>query len=104
MIAVGRAAEAIDHATFYTQYAAFVVLALGLFCLARLVRGETGWPPALVTGAYLEAAALVATVVVGALGFDGAADWLTLVIGALLGPVVAVLLGRDLSRAGRAGT
>ena len=35
---------------------------------------------------------------------DTVADWFTLVIGALLGPAVAVLLGRGLSRVGRAGT
>ncbi len=103
-VATGRAVEAVDHATGYTQWAGFVVLALGLVCLARLVRGEPGWSAALSVLAYLEAAALLATVLVSSLGLDTAADWLTLVIGALLGPVVAVLLGRELSRAGRAGT
>lgn len=104
MLAVGRAAEAVDNLTGYTQYAGFVVLALGLVCLARIARGEPGWSSTLGLLAYLEAAALVTTVVVSTLDLATAADWLTLVIGALLGPAVAVLLGRELSRAGRAGT
>jgi hypothetical protein len=104
MIAVGRATEAVDVITGHTQEAGFVVLALGLVCLARVARGEPAWPAALGPLAYLEAAALVVTVVVQSLRLDTAADWLTLVIGALLGPAVAVLLGRGLSRAGRAGT
>ena len=104
MIAVGRAVEAVDNTTTYTQYAGFTVLALGLVCLARLVRGEHGWSAVLGPLAYLEAAFLLLTVVVSSAGLETAADWLTLVIGALLGPVVAVLLGRDLSAAGRAGT
>lgn len=102
MVAVGRAAEAVDNTTSYTQYAGFVVLALGLVCLARVVRGERGWSAALATVAYLEATALAATVLVSALGLETAADWLTLVIGVLLGPAVAILLGRQLSRAGQA--
>lgn len=104
MVAVGRSVEAADGLTTYTQYAGFVVLALGLVCLARIARSEPGWSALLGGVAYAEAAAVLVTVALLARHYETAADWLTLLIGALLGPLVAVLFGRDLSRAGRAGT
>jgi hypothetical protein len=101
MVAVGRAVEAVDGATTYPQYAAFLVLALGLFCLGRIVALEPGWSPWLGRLAYLEALGLVVAVVAAVRHYDTAYSVVALAIGVLLGPAVAVLLGRTLSRAGR---
>jgi hypothetical protein len=103
MVAIGRSVEALDNLTTYTQYAGFVVLALGLVCLARVARSEPGWSSLLGALAYVEAAALLLTVAVSVRHHDTTADWLTLLIGAVLGPLVAVLFGRELSRAGSRG-
>jgi uncharacterized membrane protein HdeD (DUF308 family) len=100
IVAVGRSLEALDNLTTYTQYAGFVVLALGLVCLARIARSEPGWSPSVGLLAYAEAAAVLVTVALSVRHYDTAADWLTLLIGALLGPLVAVLFGRELGRAG----
>ena len=43
---------------------------------------------------------MLVTVALSVRLYDEASDWLTLLIGALLGPLVAVLFGRELGRAG----
>lgn len=104
MVAVGRSVEALDNLVSYVQYAGFLVLALGLVCLGRLTRLEAGWSRLLGRLAYLEALGLVAAVVASVRHNDTAYSVAALVIGVLLGPLVAVLLGLQLGRAGRAAT
>ena len=65
---------------------------------------EAGWSRLLGRLAYLEALGLVAAVVASVRHNDTAYSVAALVIGVLLGPLVAVLLGLQLGRAGRAAT
>jgi hypothetical protein len=62
---------------------------------------EPGWSPWLGRLAYLEALGLVVAVAAAVRHYDTAYSVVALVIGVLLGPAVAVLLGRTLGRAGR---
>jgi hypothetical protein len=101
MVAAGRAVEAVNNITVPLQQASFVVLAAGLICLARVVRAEAGWSRLLGLMAYAEAAGLAGAAVASALRNDPAFKAFALLLGVLLGPAVAVLLGRQLGRAGR---
>lgn len=104
MVAVGRATEAVNNITVPLQQAAFVLLAVGLVCLARITRVEPGWSRLLGLLAYAEAVGLLGAATASALRNDAAFNVLALLIGILLGPAVAVLLGLQLGRAGRAAT
>lgn len=101
MVAVGRSVEAIGNVGTYVQYAGLLVLALGLVCLARLTRLEPGWSLLLGRLAYLEAAGLVVSVATSVGDYEAANSVVALLVGVLLGPLVAVLLGLQLGRAGR---
>jgi hypothetical protein len=98
MIALGRSVEAIHELTTYTQYAGFVVLALGLGCVGRLCRLDVALSSRLGILAYAEAVALVGIAVASILRNDTAYNVLALATGALLGPTVAIWLGRDVAR------
>ena len=104
MIAAGRSTEAINALTTYPQYAGFTVLALGLLCVARAARAG------LVVGRLVGmlavglAITLVGIVVTEVAQLDTVFQVLALTAGVLLGPAVAILLGRDVARAaGRPG-
>ena len=86
MIALGRSVEAIHELTTYTQYAGFVVLALGLGCVGRLCRLDVAL------------SSLVGIAIASILRNDTAYNVLALATGALLGPTVAIWLGRDVAR------
>ena len=99
MVALGRSVEAIHEVTTYPQYAGFVVLALGLGCLGRLCRlGLTTLSSRLGILAYVEAVALVGIAIASILRNDTAYNVLAFATGALLGPAVAIWLGRDVAR------
>ncbi|MEU0095558.1 hypothetical protein [Kribbella sp. NPDC006257] len=98
MIAVGRSAEAIHEVTTFPQYAGLVVLALGLGCVGRLCRLDDALSSRLGILAYAEAVALVGVAFTAVLRLDTAYNVLGLTSGALLGPAVAIWLGRDIAR------
>ena len=98
MIALGRSVEAIHEITTIPQYAGLVVLALGLGCLGRLCRLDLVLSSRLGILAYAEAVALVGVAIASILRNDTAYNVLALATGALLGPAVAIWLGRDLAR------
>lgn len=103
MVAVGRASEAVNNIAVPLQQGSFVLLAVGLVCLGRIARGEAGWSRLLGLLAYAEAAGLAGAAVASALRNDPAYNAFALLIGVLLGPAVAILLGRQLGRSGAGG-
>ena len=74
------------------------MLALGLGCLGRLCRLDLVLSSRLGILAYAEAAALVGVAIASILRNDTAYNVLARATGALLGPAVAIWLGRDLAR------
>jgi hypothetical protein len=97
MLAIGRATEAVDRLTIWPEAAGFVVLAAALVCLGRLCRRSSALPSPLGLAAYVEALLLVGIAVAGVLHQDTPYDISSLLTGALLGPLVAVWLGRALA-------
>jgi hypothetical protein len=98
MVAVGRASEAIGNETQYFQVAGFVALAAGLLCLGHLCRTWRDLPSRLGILARLEAFALLGAAAASALSADVVYNVLSLVVGVVLAPAVAIWLGLSLSR------
>jgi hypothetical protein len=98
MVAIGRSTEAVDRLTTWPEAAGFVVLAAALVCLGRLCRRSAELPSRLALAAYIEALLLLGIAVAGVLHNDTLYNISSLLTGALFGPLVAVWLGRSLSR------
>jgi hypothetical protein len=98
MIALGRSAEAIHEVTTFPQYGGLVVLALGLGCAGRLCRVDSALSSRLGVLAYAEAVALVGVALTAILRLDTAYNVLALASGGLLGPALAIWLGREVAR------
>jgi hypothetical protein len=97
MIAAGRSEQAIEALTRWPEAAGFVVLAAALVCLGNLCRSQATLPDRLALAVYAEAALLVGIALVGvSLQTRTPYDVLSLVTGAIVGPLVAFWLGRHL--------
>jgi len=99
MVAVGRSSETIGRLTTWPEAAGFVVLAAALVCLGQLCRRNVGLPARLGLAAELEALLLLGIAVAGVLHRDTPYNIASLLTGALVGPLVAVWLGRSLAGA-----
>lgn len=99
MNAVGAAVGVVDLSTTYLEASSYLVLAVGTWCLARLVLRDGGIPRWLGVAAGIEAATLVLL----GLGIALEQDLLFQIgggfAGLVLGPVVAIGLGHALTRA-----
>ena len=93
MVAAGRSEQAIESLTRRPEAAGFVVLAAALVCLGKLCRSEAALPARLALVAYCEAALLVGVALAGVMQADTPYDVFSLVTGAVVGPVLAFLLG-----------
>ena len=102
MVAVGRSESAIESLTRWPEAAGFVVLAAALVCLGNLCRSEAALPARLAVVVYVEAALLVGIALAGIMQTGTPYDILSLLTGALVGPLVAFWLGRHLGRTSRA--
>ncbi len=98
MVAVGRSSSALGALTRWPEAAGFLVLAAGLVCLGRLARGRAQLPSRLALLVNVEALLLVGIAVAGVMHSDTAYNIFSLLTGALIGPVVALWLGRHLGR------
>lgn len=103
MVAAGQASGAIGAAVTYVELASYVVLGAGLICWGSLCRSRSELPGALGALAYAEAAGMAALVLGRLVGSDVLFQLGGAATGIVLGPLVAVLLGRHLGRAARAG-
>jgi hypothetical protein len=104
MVAVGRASGAIGNETQYFQVAGFVALAAALLCLGHLCRSRRNLPSRLGVLAHVEAIALLGAAGASILSSDVAFNVLSLVVGAVLAPVVAIWLGHSLSGPASSGS
>jgi hypothetical protein len=100
MVAVGRSLGPIDAVSRWTEVAGFAVLAAGLICLWRLARLHL-LPNALGAAALLEALLLIGIAIAEGVHADDTYDLLSLVTGALVGPLVAIWLGWHLGTTSR---
>jgi hypothetical protein len=100
MVAVGRATTAINNLTTWPEAFAYLVIAAGMLCLARIAtRGGTLLPRRLSTLAYVTAAALVGLGVSQVLAdVDTVRQILSVAVGIVLAPWVAVWLARRVGR------
>jgi hypothetical protein len=97
MVAAGWSEQAIVALTRWPEAAGFVVLAAALVCLGNLCRSQAAFSRRLATAMYAEAALLVGIAVVGvSLQTPTVYNVLSLITGALVGPVVAIWLGYQL--------
>jgi hypothetical protein len=92
MVAVGRSLGPIDAMTRWTEVAGFAILSAALICLWRLSRLRL-LPVALGVAAGVEALLLIGIAIAEAMHADDAYDILSLVTGAVVGPLVAIWLG-----------
>lgn len=101
MIAIGHSSAAIENLTRWPEAAGFVVLAAALVCIGRLAGDATAGALSrrLASVVYLEAAMLMGIAIAGVAEADTAYNIFSLVIGAVVGPVVAAWLGLSLGRA-----
>lgn len=98
MVAVGQAAGAIGAAVTYVELASYLVLGAALLCWGSLYRTRPelpGWLGGLV---YAEAAGMVVLVLGQLLGSDLLFQLGGATTGIVVGPLVAVLLGRHIGR------
>jgi hypothetical protein len=93
MVAVGRSTEAINALTRWPEAAGFVVLAAAVVCLGNLCRSEAALPTRLAPLAYLEGALLVGVALAGVMETGTPYDMLSLIAGAIVGPIVAFWFG-----------
>jgi hypothetical protein len=104
IVAYGRAAELLDTAGEYLQWAGFVVLAAGVVCLAATFRAVRPGRVVLPVMAYALAAALLASVVTRLVD-SGIGQLVSAVAaGVLLAPAVALTIGATVVRLGPAAT
>jgi hypothetical protein len=102
MVAAGRSEQAIVASTRWLEPGGFVVLAAALVCLGNLCRSEAALPRRLALPVYTEAALLVGIALAGVIQTGGTAyNILSLVTGALVGPLVAFWLGHHLGTTSR---
>ena len=99
MVVIGRASEALDHATTYIEAGSYLVLAAALCCLAGLCRSDARLPSWLGTLALVEALGLVTLFVGIALQQDAVFEVAGAATGIVLGPLFAVALGRRVGAA-----
>jgi hypothetical protein len=97
-VAAGRATAAIDKLTEWPEAFSYLVLALGLLCIASVVRREPGMPRRLAIVCWVAAATLVGFALSIALHADTARSIFALATGVVLAPWVCVWLGRVLGR------
>jgi hypothetical protein len=93
MVAIGRAAEAIDTLTHWPEAIGLAILAAGVVFLGRLCRARDELPTGLGSLAYVEALLLVGVAVTGLVPADTFNQILGLATGVLIGPALAVWLG-----------
>jgi hypothetical protein len=98
MVAIVRAAEAIDTLTHWPDAIGLAILAAGVVFLGRLCRMRDELPTGLGSLAYVEALLLVGVAVTGLIPADTLNHILGLVTGVLIGPALAVWLGWHLGR------
>ncbi len=100
LVAVGRSSAAVEALTQWPEAAGFVVLAAALACLGGLAGPATGGavPVRIAPIVYLEAMLLLAIAIAGVAHADTAYDVLSLVTGAVVGPIVAGWLGIALGK------
>jgi hypothetical protein len=101
MVAAGRSEQAIEALTRWPEAAGFVVLAAALVCLGNLCRSEATLPARLALVVYLEAALLVGIALAEIMQTGTPNDVLSLITGAVVGPIVAIWLGWHLGAASR---
>jgi hypothetical protein len=100
MVSAGRSEQTIESLTRWPEAAGFVVLAAALVCLGNLCRSEAALPARLALVAYVEAALLVGIALAGVMQTGTPYDVLSLVTGALVGPLLAFWLGHHLGAGG----
>ena len=98
IVAFGRASEVLVHTIDYVLHAAYFVLALGFVCVGAVLRTAGARFARLAILSNAEAAALFALVISYAAGLGVAYSIATAAAGLLIGPALALLLGRALSQ------
>ena len=98
MVAIGRASQAIDFLTRWTEAAGFAIVAAGVLYLAHLCRNRPELPAAVGALAYVEAVLLVGIAIAGAARWDTPYDVLSLLTGVLVGPILGIWLGLHFGR------
>jgi hypothetical protein len=102
MVAAGWSEQAIVALTRWPEAAGWVVLAAALVCLGNLYRSQAASSRILATAIYTEAALLAGMAVTEvSLQTPTVYNILSLITGALVGPVVAIWLGYHLGTMGR---
>ena len=96
IIALGAASDAVVSSTIYLEAAGFLVLAPGAVCLGWLCRNTPESPRGLGALAYAEAAGLLLLGLSIIIELDTLFQLSGALTGILLGPVVALALGRHL--------
>jgi hypothetical protein len=100
MVATGRSVQAIEALTRWPEAAGLLVLAAALVCLGNLCRSEVTLPTGLAPVAYMEAALLVGVALAEIMEAGTPNDVLSLITGAIVGPLVAFWLGWHLGSPG----
>jgi hypothetical protein len=103
MVAVGRSLGPIETTSRWTEVAGFAVLAAALLCLSVLARQRL-LPAGLGVASAILGLLLLALAVVEGLHADNTYDYLSLVTGAIVAPVVAGWLGWHLGRQAKVQT
>jgi hypothetical protein len=99
LVAVGRATTAIDNLTVWPEAFGYVVVALGILCLGAVVRRANDMPDRLGALANVTAVVLFCLAIVTTMDADTARSIVTLVVGAILAPVLCTWIGHELGRA-----
>jgi hypothetical protein len=99
VVAVGRSTTAIDNLTTWPEAFGYVVLALGVWCMASVVRRSPDMPGRLSTLARVTAAGLmVLAIATFWADIDDIHSIVSLAVGAVLAPWVCVWLGQEFRR------
>jgi hypothetical protein len=98
MVSVGRSSTAVEALTRWPEAAGFLLLAAALVCLGRLAGTRAQLSSRLTLLVNVEALLLVGIAVAGVMQSDTAYDIFSLLTGALVGPAVALGLGRHFGR------
>lgn len=94
IIAFGRANEIVDNAGLYVQWAGYLVLALGFICIKPTLAAALGRRHRLSVLAYFQAGAGIALVLTNVTDADAAANVVAVASGLIVGPALAILVGR----------
>lgn len=99
LVAAGHASDAIGVATTYLEVGSYVILAGALTCLGYLCRGPSVLPAWLGVAAYAEAAGMLLLALGDVLGAQLVFQVGGFATGVILGPLVAIALGRHVGLA-----